>query len=98
MIEVVLPAHLRRLAKIDGHVELDVEGPVTQRSVLDVLESRYPVLQGTIRDHDTLKRRAFIRFFACEEDLSNDSPDSPLPEEVATGKEPFLVIGAMAGG
>jgi hypothetical protein len=98
MIEVILPAHLRRLAQIDGHVELDVAGAVTQRSVLDALEARYPMLQGTIRDHDTLKRRAFIRFFACEEDLSNEPPDDPLPEEVAAGKEAFLVIGAMAGG
>jgi hypothetical protein len=98
MIEVVLPAHLRRLAKIDGHVELEVDGEVTQRSVLDALEARFPVLQGTIRDHDTQQRRAFVRFFACEEDLSNEPPDAPLPEEVAAGKEPFLVIGAMAGG
>jgi len=98
MIEVVLPAHLRRLAKVDGHVQLEVDGDVTQRSVLDALEARYPVLQGTIRDHDTQRRRAFIRFFACEEDLSNESPDEPLPEVVAAGKEPFLVIGAMAGG
>ncbi len=98
MINVVLPAHLRRLAKVDGTVALEVEGAPTQRTVLDALEARYPMLQGTIRDHDTQKRRAFIRFFACEEDLSNESPDSPLPDEVVTGKEPFLVVGAMAGG
>ena len=98
MINVVLPAHLRRLAKVDGTVELEIEGAPTQRTVLDALEARYPMLQGTIRDHDTQKRRAFIRFFACEEDLSNESPDSPLPDAVAAGKEPFLVVGAMAGG
>ena len=98
MINVVLPAHLRRLAKVDGTVALEVEGAPTQRTVLDALEARYPMLQGTIRDHDTQKRRAFIRFFACEEDLSNESPDSPLPDEVVAGKEPFLVVGAMAGG
>ena len=98
MINVVLPAHLRRLAKVDGTVTLEVEGAPTQRTVLDALEARYPMLQGTIRDHDTQKRRAFIRFFACEEDLSNESPDSPLPDEVVAGKEPFLVVGAMAGG
>ena len=98
MINVVLPAHLRRLAKVDGTVALEVDGAPTQRTVLDALEARYPMLQGTIRDHDTQKRRAFIRFFACEEDLSNESPDSPLPDEVVAGKEPFLVVGAMAGG
>jgi len=98
VINVVLPAHLRRLAKVDGTVALEVEGAPTQRTVLDALEARYPMLQGTIRDHDTQKRRAFIRFFACEEDLSNESPDSPLPDEVVAGKEPFLVVGAMAGG
>lgn len=98
MIRVVLPFHLRRLANVDGEVELEVPGPVTQRSVLDALEARYPVLCGTIRDHETLKRRAFLRFFACEEDLTHESPDAPLPEAVATGKEPFLVIGAIAGG
>ena len=98
MIRVVLPAHLRRLAGIQGEVTLDVEGPVTQGSVLTALEGRYPVLRGTIRDHDTLKRRAFIRFFACEEDLSHERPDEPLPERVATGAEPFLIVGAMAGG
>ena len=98
MIEVVLPAHLRRLAQVDGSVMLEVEDPVTQRAVLDALEARYPVLEGTIRDHDTKKRRAFVRFFAREEDLSNELPDTLLPEEVASGKEPFLVVGAMAGG
>jgi molybdopterin synthase sulfur carrier subunit len=98
MIRVELPMHLRTLARVDGEVELDVQGTVTQRSVLDALEARYPVLQGAIRDHVTLKRRAFLRFFACEEDLSLDSPDAPLPEAVATGKEPFMVVGAIAGG
>ena len=98
MIRVVLPAHLRTLAKVDGEVQLDVEGPVTQRSVLDALEARYPTLRGTIRDHVTGKRRPFVRFFACEEDLSHESPDAPLPEAVATGAEPFLVVGAIAGG
>ena len=98
MINVVLPAHLRRLANVDGTVKLEVAGPPTQRTVLDALEAQYPMLQGTIRDHDTQKRRAFIRFFACEEDLSNESPDSPLPDAVVTGNEPFLVVGAMAGG
>jgi sulfur-carrier protein len=94
----VLPAHLRRLARIDGEVRLAVAEPVTERSVLDALEASYPVLRGTIRDHDTKRRRAFIRFFACEEDLSHDEPDVPLPDEVAVGKEPFLIVGAMAGG
>jgi hypothetical protein len=89
---------LRTLAHVEGEVTLDVQGPVTQRAVLDALEARYPVLCGTIRDHVTLKRRPFIRFFACEEDLSLESPDSPLPEAVATGAEPFLVVGAIAGG
>ena len=98
MIRVVLPTHLRTLAKVNGEVKLEVEGPVTQRSVLDALEARYPVLCGTIRDHVTHERRAFIRFFACEEDLSHESPDAPLPEAVAKGAEPFLVIGAIAGG
>jgi molybdopterin synthase sulfur carrier subunit len=98
MIRVVLPAHLRTLARVDGEVKLDVEGPVTQRSVLDALEARYPMLQGTIRDHGTLKRRPFVRFFACERDLSHDPPDAPLPEAVARGTEPFLIVGAMAGG
>ena len=98
MIRVTLPTHLRTLAKVAGEVELEVSGPVTQRSVLDALEARYPMLKGTIRDHVTKERRAFIRFFACEEDLSHESPDAPLPEAVATGTEPFLVIGAIAGG
>jgi molybdopterin converting factor small subunit len=98
MIRVVLPAHLRTLARVDGEVELEVAGPVTQRSVLDALEARYPVLRGTIRDQTTLKRRAFLRLFACEEDLSHDPPDTPLPDDVARGKEPLLIVGAMAGG
>ena len=98
MIRVVLPAHLKNLARITGEVQLDVEGDATQRQVLDALEERYPMLRGTIRDRGTGRRRAFVRFFACAEDLSNESPDTPLPEEVTAGKEPFLVIGAMAGG
>ena len=98
MIRVVLPPHLRTLAHVGGEVELEVEGPVTQRSVLDALEARYPMLRGTIRDHVTQKRRPFLRFFACEEDLSHESPDAPLPDAVATGAEPFLIIGAIAGG
>ena len=98
MIRVVLPAHLRTLARVDGEVTLDLKGEVTQRSMLDALEARYPMLRGTIRDHGTLKRRAFVRFFACEQDLSHESPDAPLPDAVATGAEPFLVVGAMAGG
>jgi sulfur-carrier protein len=98
MIRVVLPAHLRTLARVDGEVHLAVAGPVTQRSVLDVLETRYPMLRGTIRGHDGGPRRAFIRFFACEQDLSHDSPDDPLPEAVAAGSEPYLIVGAMAGG
>ena len=98
MIRVVLPAHLRTLAKVDGDVTREVRGPVTLRSVLDTLEARYPMLQGTIRDHDTLQRRAFLRFFACEEDISHEPPDTPLPEAVASGKEPFFIIGAIAGG
>ena len=98
MIRVVLPAHLRTLARVDGEVALDVQGEVTQRAVLDALEARYPMLRGTIRDHVSRQRRPFVRFFACEEDLSNESPDAPLPEPVAAGLEPFLVIGAMAGG
>jgi hypothetical protein len=98
MIRVVLPFHLRTLAQVGSEVQIDVEGAATQRSVLDALEARYPVLCGTLRDHVTLKRRPFIRFFACEEDLSHESPDAPLPDAVATGKEPFLVIGAIAGG
>jgi sulfur-carrier protein len=98
MIRVILPPHLRTLAHVSGDVEVEVTGPVTQRSVLDALEARYPMLRGTIRDHVTLQRRAFLRFFACEEDLSLESPDTPLPEAVASGKEPFIVIGAIAGG
>jgi molybdopterin synthase sulfur carrier subunit len=98
MIRVVLPAHLRVLARVDGEVELAVAGQVTQRSVLDALEARYPVLRGTIRDHDGGPRRAFIRFFACEQDLSHDQPDDPLPDAVVTGAEPYLIVGAMAGG
>jgi hypothetical protein len=97
MIRVVLPAHLRNLAKVDGELELEVEGPATQRSVLDALEARYPMLCGTLRDHVTQQRRPFVRFFACEEDLSHDSPDKPLPPEVASGAEPFLIVGAIAG-
>jgi hypothetical protein len=98
MIRVVLPAHLRNLARVDRELKLDVAGPTTQRSILDALEAGYPMLRGTIRDQSTHKRRAFIRFYACEQDLSNESPDTPLPEAVATGKEPFLVVGAIAGG
>jgi molybdopterin converting factor small subunit len=98
MIRVVLPTHLRRLAGVDRDVELQIEGPATQRAVLDALEARYPMLRGTIRDHDTQRRRAFLRFFACEQDLTHEPPDAPLPDAVATGKEPFLVVGAMAGG
>jgi sulfur-carrier protein len=98
MIRVVLPFHLRKLAHVDGEVELDVDGPVTQGAVLDALEARYPVLRGTIRDHVTRKRRAFVRFFACEQDLSHDPPDTPLPDAVAAGDESFVVLGAMAGG
>ena len=98
MIRVVLPAHLRTLARVGGEVTLHVEGPVTQRSVLEALETRYPMLRGTIRDHVTQKRRAFVRFFACEQDLSHESPDTPLPDAVVTGTEPFLIVGAMAGG
>ncbi len=98
MIRVVLPYHLRTLAHVGSEVTLEVEGPVTQRSVLDALEVRYPMLRGTIRDHDTLHRRPFLRFFACEEDLSHEPPDAPLPDAVVSGKEPFIVIGAIAGG
>ena len=98
MIRIVLPAHLRTLAKVSGEVQLTVAGPVTQRSILDALEARYPMLQGTIRDHVTQERRAFVRFFACQEDLSHESPDAPLPDAVASGAEPFLVVGAIAGG
>jgi molybdopterin synthase sulfur carrier subunit len=98
MIRVALPAHLRTLAQVDGEVQVEVAGEVTQRAVLDALEARYPMLCGTIRDRAAGRRRAFIRFFACEEDLSNTSPDEPLPAAVATGAEPYLVVGAMAGG
>ena len=98
MIRVVLPTHLRTLARVDGEVKLDVEGVATQRSVLDALEACYPVLRGTIRDHVTRERRPFVRFFACEQDLSHELPDAPLPDAVATGAEPFLVVGAIAGG
>jgi len=98
VIRVVLPPHLRTLAKVGGEVELDVAGQPTQHSVLDALEARYPVLRGTIRDHGTLKRRPFVRFFACKEDLSLEPPETRLPEEVLTGAEPFLIVGAMAGG
>lgn len=98
MIRVVLPAHLRTLARVDGEVQLDLAGTATQRSVLDALEARYPMLQGTIRDHVTYRRRPFVRFFACEQDLSHEKPDAPLPDRVASGAEPFLVVGAVAGG
>jgi len=98
MIRVTLPPHLRKLAQVDGEVKLEVEGLVTQRSILDALEARYPMLRGTIRDHVTQKRRAFVRFFACAEDLSHEAPDTPLPEAVATGTEPFMIVGAIAGG
>jgi molybdopterin synthase sulfur carrier subunit len=98
MIRLELPAHLRILAKVNGEVQLEVEGPATQRSVLDSLEARYPMLRGTIRDHVTQHRRAFVRFFACEQDLSHESPDAPLPDAVARGAEPLLIIGALAGG
>ena len=98
MVRVVLPTHLRNLAGVTGEVQLEVAGAVTQRSVLDALERRYPVLRGTIRDHVSLKRRAFIRFFACEDDLSHEPMDAPLPERVASGAEPYLIVGAIAGG
>lgn len=98
MIRVELPFHLRTLARVEGEVSLDVDGGVTQRSVLDALEARYPTLQGTLRDHVTKKRRPFVRFFACAEDLSHEPPDAPLPDAVASGSEPFVVIGAVAGG
>jgi sulfur-carrier protein len=98
MIRVTLPAHLRKLAQVDGEVKLDVDGQVTQHSVLDALEARYPMLRGTIRDHVTLRRRAFVRFFACGEDLSHEPPDAPLPDAVATGAQPFMIVGAIAGG
>jgi sulfur-carrier protein len=98
MIRVVLPTHLRKLAQVDGELKFDVEGQATQRSVLDAIEAKYPMLRGTMRDHVTQKRRAFVRFYASEQDLSNEAPDTPLPQAVATGAEPFLVVGAMAGG
>lgn len=98
MIRVLLPAHLRTLARVNGEVQLEVAGPVTTRSVLDALETRYPTLRGTIRDQVTHQRRPFVRFFACEEDLSHDSPDAPLPDAVVNGTEPFMVVGAIAGG
>ena len=98
MIRVVLPAHLRTLARVNGEVKLDVDGIATQRSILDALEATYPMLRGTIRDQVTQERRAFVRFFACEQDLSHEPPDAPLPDAVAMGVEPFLVVGAMAGG
>ena len=97
-VRVALPFHLRNLAHVGNELTLEITGPITQRSVLDALEARYPMLRGAIRDHDTLQRRPFLRFFACEQDLSHESPDAPLPEAVASGKEPFLVIGAIAGG
>jgi molybdopterin synthase sulfur carrier subunit len=98
MIRVILPAHLRALARVDGEVELDIAGAVTQCSVLDALEARYPMLRGTIRDHRNGKRRAFVRFFACQQDLSHEPPQAPLPDAVASGAEPYLIVGAMAGG
>jgi molybdopterin synthase sulfur carrier subunit len=98
MIRVILPAHLRMLARVEGEVELEVEGQATQRSVLDALEARYPMLRGAVRDHVTQQRRPFVRFFACQEDLSHEPPDAPLPDAVATGAEPFLLVGAIAGG
>ena len=98
MIRVVLPAHLRKLAHVDGEVSLEIAGQSTQRSILDALEARYPMLRGTIRDHANGKRRAFVRFFACGEDLSHESPDTPLPEAIATGAQPFMIVGAIAGG
>jgi sulfur-carrier protein len=98
MIRVVLPPHLRTLAHVGGDVEIEIQGQATQRSVLDAIEARYPMLRGTIRDHVTLERRPFLRFFACEEDLSHEPPDAPLPDAVASGAEPFYIIGAIAGG
>jgi molybdopterin synthase sulfur carrier subunit len=98
MIRVILPPHLRTLALVSGDVELEVEPPVTQRAILDALEARYPMLRGTIRDHGTMQRRPFLRFFACEQDLTHESPDAPVPEAVVSGKEPFIVLGAIAGG
>ena len=98
MIRVILPSHLRRLASVDGELHLEIAGEVTQASVLDALEARYPMLRGTIRDQESGRRRAFMRFFACEEDLSHEQPDAPLPAEVVSGREPYLIVGAMAGG
>jgi len=98
MIRVTLPAHLRKLAQVDGEIQLEVAGPITQRSLLDALEARYPMLRGTIRDHATQKRRAFVRFFACSQDLSHEPPDTLLPDAIANGAEPFMIIGAIAGG
>jgi molybdopterin synthase sulfur carrier subunit len=98
MIRVTLPAHLRKLAQVEGEVKIEVQGQVTQRSVLDALEIAYPMLRGTIRDHVTQQRRAFVRFFACQQDLSHELPDAPLPDAVATGAEPFMIVGAIAGG
>jgi hypothetical protein len=98
MIRVILPLHLRRLARVDGEVKLQVDGEVTQRAVLDALEATYPMLRGTVRDHLTCRRRPLVRFYACEQDLSNDPPDTPLPDAVVAGKEPFMVVGAMSGG
>jgi molybdopterin converting factor small subunit len=98
MIRVTLPAHLRKLAHVDGEVAIEIAGQITQRSILDALEARYPMLRGTIRDHANGKRRAFVRFFACGEDLSHESPDTPLPEAIATGAQPFMIVGAIAGG
>jgi sulfur-carrier protein len=98
MIRVELPQHLRTLAQVSGEVKIEVQGPATVRSVLDALETSYPVLRGTIRDHDTQKRRAFLRFFVCQEDWSHESPEAPLPEAIASGAEPFLIVGAIAGG
>ena len=98
MIRVVLPYHLRNLARVGDEVQLEVDAPITLGRVLDALEARYPALQGTVRDHGTLKRRPFVRFYACKEDLSHESPDTPLPEAIASGREPFMIVGAMAGG
>jgi sulfur-carrier protein len=98
MIRVTLPAHLRKLAQVDGEVSLEIAGQITQRSILDALEARYPMLRGTIREHVSGKRRAFVRFFACGEDLSHESPDTPLPEAIAAGAQPFMIVGAIAGG
>ena len=98
MIRVKLPTHLRNLARVTGEVQLEVDGPVTQRTVLDALEAKYPMLRGTIREHGSLKRRSLVRFFACEQDLSHEAPDAPLPAAVAEGREPYLIVGAMAGG